>query len=78
MHPDFSAAKLEKKSVQIKWVNTASETIHPTTLLHTSQGLNLQPCHCQTVQALVLSHQLVTINILDQSLVRLYGIYGVQ
>jgi hypothetical protein len=55
-----------------------SETINLTTLLHTLENLNLQPCHCLTVQAPVLSHQLFTMNVLDQSLNRLCGIYGGQ
>jgi len=55
-----------------------SETIHPTTLLYTLEDMNLQLCHCLTVQAQVLSHQLLTMNVLDQSLSCPCGIYGGQ
>ena len=54
-----------------------SKTICPTTQHHTLEVLNLQPCHCQEVQAQVLSHHLLTMNVL-QFLSRPYGIYGGQ
>jgi len=55
-----------------------SEIIYPTTLLLTLGDLKLQQCHCLTVQAQVLSHQLLTINVVDQFLSHPYGIYGGQ
>lgn len=71
---------LGSMNLQIKELKTfeISETIYPSTLLLTLEDLNLQPCHCPTVQAQVLSHQLLTMNILDQFLSHPYGIYGRQ
>lgn len=55
-----------------------SEAIYPTILLHILEDLKLQPYHCPTVQAQVLSHQLLIMNVLDQFLSHPYGIYGGQ